>query len=66
MKVFTKCKSTLKDTLQLEDYEDDGTVPVSAFKEAFDTLDIKLDKDTYDYLVYAVYQRSESLEKMNY
>jgi hypothetical protein len=27
---------------------------------------VKIDKDTFDYLVYAVYQRSQSLEKMNY
>lgn len=29
-------------------------------------MDVTLDKDTYDYLIYAIYQRSESLEKMNY
>ena len=56
----------MKDTLQLEDYEDEGTIPVSAFKEAFETLDIKIEKELYDYLIFVVYQRSESLEKMNY
>ena len=66
MKIFAKCKGTLKDTLQLEDYEDNGCIPLSAFQESFETLDIKVDKDLFDYMIYVVYQRSESLEKMNY
>ncbi|CDW71575.1 UNKNOWN [Stylonychia lemnae] len=65
-KLFQKCKGTLRDSLQLEDYEDDGTVPLSAFNEAFDNLDISIDKDLKDYLIFVIYQRSESLDKMNY
>jgi hypothetical protein len=41
-------------------------VPLSAFNEAFETLDIKIDKDLRDYLIFVIYQRSESLDKMNY
>lgn len=41
-------------------------MPVSAFKEAFSTLDLKVDEQLYDYLIYVIYQRSEGLEKMKY
>ena len=65
-KLFARCKETLRDTLQLEDYEDEGVVPYSAFDEAFSTLDLKLDKDAKDYLMYVIYKQSESTEKMKY
>lgn len=41
-------------------------MPLSAFKEAFDTLDIEIDDELYDYLIYVIYQRSESIEKMKF
>ena len=56
----------MKDTIQLEDYEDEGVVPIAAFEEAFSTLEIEMDKDVMDYLMYVIYQRSENIEKMNY
>jgi hypothetical protein len=65
-KTFAKCKETLKDTLQLEDYNDDETVPLSAFKEAFSTLDLKVSDELYDYLIYSIYLKSQSIEKMKY
>lgn len=65
-KTFEKCKGTLKEALQMEDYEDEGAINVASFKEAFDSLEIELDKEVMDFLIWAVYQRSESLEKMNY
>jgi len=34
-KLLFSCKNTLKDTLQLEDYEEEGVITVSALKEAF-------------------------------
>ena len=49
------CKSTLKDTLQLEDYEEEGFVNLGAFKEAFVTLDIGIDEDVLDYIIFMVY-----------
>jgi len=41
-KLFSRCKETLKETLQLEDYEDEGVIPYSAFEEAFSALDIDI------------------------
>lgn len=56
----------MKDTLELEDYEDEGVVPYSVFEEAFSTLDLHVEKELMDYLMYVVYSKSESLEKMKY
>jgi hypothetical protein len=54
-KLFSKCKETLKDSLQLEDYNDEGVVPVSAFDEAFSNLDINVPPELKDYLLYVIY-----------
>jgi hypothetical protein len=54
-KVLSSCKNTLKDTLQLEDYEEEGTISLGAFKEGFVTLDIKLDEELLDYILFVVY-----------
>jgi hypothetical protein len=56
----------LKDTIQCEDYEEEGFIAISAFKESFETMEIELDQDVLDYLLYVVYSRSESIEKMKY
>ena len=65
-KLLFSCKNTLKDTLQLEDYEEEGVITVSALKEAFQTLDIDIDEELMDYVLFVVYQKSESTERMNY
>ena len=39
---------------------------LAALKEAFVTLDIDLDDDLMDYILYVVYSRSESLDKLKY
>ena len=65
-KLLASCKNTLKDTLQLEDYEEEGVITVSALKEAFQTLDIDIDEELMDYVLFVVYQKSESTERMNY
>ena len=56
----------MKETLELEDYEEEGSVPVGAFRESFSTLDIQMDDELLDFILYIVYQKSESLEKMRY
>ena len=65
-KVLRICKDTLKETIQLEDYEESGFVNLSALKEAFQTLDIEMDDDLMDYLLFVVYQKSQSIENMSY
>ena len=56
----------MKETLELEDYEEEGAIPVSAFKEAFQTLDIQIEDDLLAFIFFVVYQKSESLDKMRY
>jgi hypothetical protein len=64
--LFSKCKETLKDSLSLEDYNDEGVVPLSAFEEAFSNLEIDVPHELKDYMLYVIYQKSESIEKMKY
>lgn len=49
----------MKETLELEDYEEEGAIPVSAFKESFKTLDIDElsdgSGDVYDFILYIIY-----------
>lgn len=54
-KLLGPCKGTLKETLLLEDYDEEGTIPIGAIKEAFVTLDIEIDEDVLDYLLFVVY-----------
>jgi hypothetical protein len=56
----------LKETLELEDYDEEGGIPAGAFRDAFHTLDIDLDEDLLDFIFYVVYQKSESVEKLRY
>jgi hypothetical protein len=39
-KELGQCRDTLKETVELEDYEEEGAITVAAFKEAFSTLDL--------------------------
>lgn len=49
------CKGTLKDTFESEDYNDDGFLPISTIKDAFETMDLKIDEDLLDYIMYIIY-----------
>lgn len=60
------CKETLKDTLESEDYEDEGFLPMGAIKECFVTLDIDIDDELLDYVLFVIHQKSESIHKMKY
>ena len=64
--MFAPCRETLRDTLQCEDYDEEGLIPMSAFTEAFETLELDLEQDLLDYLLYVIYSKSESIEKMKY
>ncbi len=66
IKLLAGCKDTLKETIQLEDYEEEGIINVNALKESFETLGIDIDDDLMDYIIFVLYQRSESLDKLKY
>ena len=57
---------TLKDTLQMEDYEEEGYVAMAAIKEAFQTLDIEIEEELLDYIFYTLYQKTQSVDQMSY
>ena len=42
--------------MELEDYEEEGAIPIAAFKEAFSTLDLfQEDIELLDFILYVVY-----------
>lgn len=68
--MLTPCRDTLKETVELEDYDEEGAIPLSALKESFATLDLheltEEPSELLDFILYVIYQKSESLEKMRY
>ena len=59
----------MRETLQLEDYEEEGFISANAFKEAFTALSIDgIDSDMLDFLIYLVYTKSGSVssEQLKY
>lgn len=66
-KCFASCKGTVKETLQLEDYEEEGVLTWESIKEALNGLEIDgLDDELMDYILLIMYTKSESLSKLNY
>jgi len=57
-KIFGSFKGTLKETILLEDYEEQGVISMSALKECFETLDIDIDNDLFEYIIFVMYQKS--------
>jgi hypothetical protein len=58
-KLLTPCRDTLKETVELEDYDEEGAIPVSALKESFATLDItelsEEPSELLDFILYVIY-----------
>lgn len=54
-KALAACRDTLRETLELEDYDEEGAIPASAFRESFKTLDLDLDEDLQDFIFFVVY-----------
>ena len=58
-RLLTSCRDTLKETLELEDYDEEGAIPLSAMKESFQTLDIteltEEPSELLDFILYIVY-----------
>ena len=67
MRPFIK---VLKVAFEIEDDENEGTLTLSQVKECFKSLeclkDDQIDEEHFDYLLYILYQKSESLEKLQY
>lgn len=60
-------KGSLLDCLQVEDYDEIGILSAQDIEKGIKNLDLKqLTPDLMDYLMFFIYQRSESVEKMKY
>lgn len=67
IKCFKGCKDTMNETLQLEDYEEQGILSWSQIRESLESLDITgLDNELYDFLLFILYSKSENLDKLRY
>lgn len=67
--MLAKCKDTLKETIQLEDYEEEGVISTSAFREAFSSLSIDgVDDELIDFLLFLIYSKggSDNMEALRY
>jgi len=60
-----RCRDTVREALQLEDYEEEGFVTAEAFREALAALD-EFDTDMLDFLLYAVYTKSPFADRLRY
>ena len=50
----------------MEDYEEEGTVPIATIKESFETLELNIEPELLEYILFVIYQKSESIDKMRY
>jgi hypothetical protein len=66
VKLFGPCKGTFKETVMLEDYENEGTVTLAALKEAIETIELVVEEELMDFILYLMYSKSESLSKLKY
>lgn len=45
----------MKETLELEDYEEEGAIPASAIRESFSNLEIDIDDELLNFIFYVIY-----------
>ncbi len=58
---------TLTETLSIEDYDDEGFIPLQAFKDSINSLELdQITAQMLDYMTFYVFTKSESVNKMNY
>ena len=63
---FGRFRETLSEALRCEDYEEEGLLELSQLQEAISTANEELENSVLDYMLYYVFVRSESAEKMKY
>ena len=61
---FSTSRETLIEALRCEDYEEEGLLEMSQFKEAILTINEDIDTIILEYMIYFVLVRSESHEKL--
>lgn len=63
---FKHCRDSLREALELEEYEEDGTISLTAFRQAFIELELNLSDEQLDFIVYSVYIKSESSQRLRH
>ena len=63
---FGRYRETLVEALRCEDYDEEGLLELSQLHEAISTVNEELESTVLDYMLYYVFVRSESHEKMQY
>ena len=63
---FHQSKEAFKEALQCEDYEEEGILELSQLIEAIISVHEELDRSVLDYMLYYVFLRSQSHDKMQY
>ncbi len=65
-KRFARFKDTLQDSLSCEDYEQEGVLDLVQLKEAILGVDEDIDWHLLDYMLWYVYVRSDSVDRLEY
>ena len=65
-KKFFQIKDTLHDNLSCEDYEQEGVVDLIQLKEAIMGVDEDLEQQIFDFMLWYVYVRSDSVDRLEY
>lgn len=63
---FGRSKQAFIDNLQCEDYEEEGILDLVQLREAISSFEEDLDESLLDYILYFVFIRSKSPDRMEY
>jgi hypothetical protein len=63
---FGRSKQTFVEVLKAEDYEGEGILDLVQLKEAIIAFDEEVEDDLMDYILYFVFARSQSPDRMEY
>jgi hypothetical protein len=63
---FGRSKQAFIDNLQCEDYEEEGILDLVQLREAISSFDEDLEETLLDYILYYVFIRSKSPDRMEY
>ena len=63
---FGALTSSIKSALECEDYEEEGVINIEGLNEAFSSISFDVEEDLMNYIIYVLYTKSESIERLNY
>lgn len=63
---LASCKMSLEETIKLDDDMNTGFVTYEGIKESFEIMDLELEPDLEEYILYYIFKHSTSVEKLKY